>query len=172
MYVWLSKLSCSCTILMSTGLRLEIIYSSKWQCWTKQAWYTTFLFSFSCWWQTISSPSSWECYYFGCGMWYWKGKLICKLPRLQYHNGKFQLINSDWHLTKWAIEVAQEYPNTIVQGVDLSPIQPVEIPGNCSFRVQNVETEWDTEEQFDFIHSRAMFIAFTDWSQFIKNCYK
>src|ERR1700748_2549719 len=59
-----------------------------------------------------------------------------------------------------------------VLGADLSPIQPSEIPSNCSFRVQNVETEWDSDETFDLIHARAMFIAFADWPQFFKNCYK
>ena len=59
-----------------------------------------------------------------------------------------------------------------VLGVDLSPIQPSGFPSNCSFRVQNVETEWDSDERFDLIHARAMIVAFTDWPQFFKNCYK
>jgi hypothetical protein len=35
--------------------------------------------------------------------------------------------------------MAQENPSIGVQGVDLSPIQPSEVPGNCSFHVQNIE---------------------------------
>jgi hypothetical protein len=59
-----------------------------------------------------------------------------------------------------------------VLGVDLSPIQPSERPSNCSFRILNVETGWDSEEKFDLIHTRAMITAFTDWPRFFQNCYK
>jgi hypothetical protein len=59
-----------------------------------------------------------------------------------------------------------------VLGVDLSPIQPKDVPANCSFRVQNVETEWNTDEQFDLIHCRAMILAFGDWLEYMKIAYK
>jgi hypothetical protein len=59
-----------------------------------------------------------------------------------------------------------------VQGVDLSPIQPSEVPSNCSFHVQNIVDGWDSDEKFDLIHARAMIIAFADWLQFFKDCYR
>jgi hypothetical protein len=59
-----------------------------------------------------------------------------------------------------------------VLGIDLSPIQPKNIPDNCSFRVQNVETDWDTDEQFDLIHCRAMILAIGDWPGYIKNAFR
>jgi hypothetical protein len=59
-----------------------------------------------------------------------------------------------------------------VQGIDLSPIQPSDVPSNCSFRVQNIESGWDSDEKFDLIHARAMIIAFADWLQFFKDCYR
>ena len=68
--------------------------------------------------------------------------------------------------------MALENRNMSVQGVDLSPIQPSDVPSNCSFRVQDIEKGWDSDERFDLIHARAMIIAFADWLQFFKNCYR
>ena len=68
--------------------------------------------------------------------------------------------------------MAQENPKMSVLGVDLSPIQPSDLPSNCSFRVLNVEDVWDSDERFDLIHARAMIIAFTDWLKFFQSCYK
>src|ERR1700712_5407921 len=95
---------------------------------------------------------------------------------MRYWKGKFIRANSFPSLRlaciKWAIEMALENPSMSVLGVDLSPIQPSEVPSNCSFRVQNIENGWDSDEKFDLIHARAMFIAFEDWLQFFKNCYR
>jgi ubiquinone/menaquinone biosynthesis C-methylase UbiE len=38
----------------------------------------------------------------------------------------------------WPYEVAFEYPNTIVRGIDLSPIQPRHVPDNCEFIVHDL----------------------------------
>ncbi|KAF2672387.1 S-adenosyl-L-methionine-dependent methyltransferase [Microthyrium microscopicum] len=71
----------------------------------------------------------------------------------------------------WTIEFADDYPNASVLGVDLSPIQPAYVPVNCSFRVDNVETDWVHEETYDFIHSRAMVAALKDWPGFIQQAF-
>jgi hypothetical protein len=68
--------------------------------------------------------------------------------------------------------MALENPSMSVQGVDLSPIQPFEVPSNCSFRIQNIENEWDSDEKIDLIHARAMIIAIAGWLNFFKNCYR
>ncbi|KAK7428821.1 hypothetical protein QQZ08_004591 [Neonectria magnoliae] len=68
----------------------------------------------------------------------------------------------------WAIEMADEFPNAVVNGVDLSPIQPEWVPGNCSFHVDDYEDEWTyrEREKFDYIHGRALSGTSADWSRF------
>ncbi|KAG5815068.1 hypothetical protein H9Q74_011915, partial [Fusarium xylarioides] len=65
----------------------------------------------------------------------------------------------------WAIEMADEYPNATVAGVDLSPIQPDWVPGNCMFHVDDYEDEWTyrESEKFDYIHGRALSGTSADW---------
>ncbi|KAF5230777.1 hypothetical protein FAUST_9634 [Fusarium austroamericanum] len=68
----------------------------------------------------------------------------------------------------WAIEMADEYPNASVAGVDLSPIQPDWVPGNCVFHVDDYEDEWTyrENERFDYIHGRALCGTSADWPLF------
>ncbi|KAF5615166.1 methyltransferase [Fusarium tjaetaba] len=70
----------------------------------------------------------------------------------------------------WAIEMADEYPNATVAGVDLSPIQPDWVPGNCMFHVDDYEDEWTyrESEKFDYIHGRALSGTSADWMKFYK----
>ncbi|RJE24866.1 Methyltransferase [Aspergillus sclerotialis] len=56
----------------------------------------------------------------------------------------------------WAIEMADEYPNAIVKGTDLSPIQPRWTPPNCFFEVDDFESPWDFSHRFDFIYARNL----------------
>ncbi|KAF2838003.1 S-adenosyl-L-methionine-dependent methyltransferase [Patellaria atrata CBS 101060] len=72
----------------------------------------------------------------------------------------------------WTIEFADEHPSANVLGIDLSPIQPTEVPTNCSFLVDNVELEWTHDRKFDFIHSRAMVIGIRDWPAYIQRAFK
>ncbi|KAE8442529.1 hypothetical protein EG329_003244 [Mollisiaceae sp. DMI_Dod_QoI] len=60
----------------------------------------------------------------------------------------------------WAIEFAQEYPEAIVIGTDLSPIQPGYVPPNCQFQVDDAEEVWTFREPFDYIHARAIVTCF------------
>jgi hypothetical protein len=59
-----------------------------------------------------------------------------------------------------------------VLGVDLSPIQPPNVPVNCSFRVDNAEEEWVLEEKYDFIHLRAMILAIKNWPRLIERAFE
>ncbi|KAF4445598.1 methyltransferase [Fusarium austroafricanum] len=70
----------------------------------------------------------------------------------------------------WAIEMADEYPNASVAGVDLSPIQPDWVPGNCRFHVDDYEDEWTyrESEHFDYIHGRALSGTSADWARFYR----
>ncbi|KAK8191283.1 S-adenosyl-L-methionine-dependent methyltransferase [Phyllosticta capitalensis] len=72
----------------------------------------------------------------------------------------------------WSIEFADEHPNANVLGIDLSPIQPTEIPPNCSFLVDDAEDEWTWDTRFDFIHLRAMVAAIKNWARLLDQSYE
>ena len=68
-----------------------------------------------------------------------------------YHCARTALIQG-----RWAIEVADDYPRAQVIGIDLSPMQPQEVPENCEFIIGDLtETLEDFDEgSFDLVHSR------------------
>lgn len=71
----------------------------------------------------------------------------------------------------WCMELADELPETVVQGVDLSPIQPVFVPPNCQFYVDDLEAPWTYEEKFDYIHGRAMAAVIADWPALFRQIF-
>jgi trans-aconitate methyltransferase len=71
----------------------------------------------------------------------------------------------------WAIEFAEENPSATVLGTDLSPIQPTEVPPNCSFLIDDCDNDWVFREHFDFVHTRAMVAAIKDWPRFFEQAY-
>ncbi|GES59703.1 methyltransferase [Aspergillus terreus] len=56
----------------------------------------------------------------------------------------------------WAIDFADEHPESEVIGNDLSPIQPAWIPPNCRFEVDDFEQPWSYSQPFDYIHGREL----------------
>ncbi|KAK2041695.1 S-adenosyl-L-methionine-dependent methyltransferase, partial [Colletotrichum somersetense] len=42
----------------------------------------------------------------------------------------------------WAIDMADEYPDADVVGIDLSPIQPEFVPPNVHFLVDDADARW------------------------------
>lgn len=68
----------------------------------------------------------------------------------------------------WAIDVADEIPNSSVYGIDLSPIQPEWVPNNCHFHVDDYEDQWTfrEDEKFDYIHGRSLCGTSGDWPRF------
>jgi len=56
----------------------------------------------------------------------------------------------------WAIDFADEHPESQVLGIDLSPIQPEFVPPNCSFEIDDIEEPWTYKFKHDFIHVRMM----------------
>ncbi|KAL4881871.1 S-adenosyl-L-methionine-dependent methyltransferase [Aspergillus karnatakaensis] len=56
----------------------------------------------------------------------------------------------------WAIDFADEHPESEVIGNDLSPIQPSWIPPNCRFEVDDFELTWSYSQPFDYIHGREL----------------
>ncbi|RDW92533.1 hypothetical protein BP5796_01927 [Coleophoma crateriformis] len=72
----------------------------------------------------------------------------------------------------WAIDFAEEHPETTVIGIDVSPIQPSFVPPNCIFEIDDLEKPWNFTYKFDFIHSRMMTGSFQDWPRFVQQCYE
>jgi hypothetical protein len=70
------------------------------------------------------------------------------------------------------MEFADAHPSATVLGVDLSPRQSEQIPQNCSFRVDNIEADWISDEKYDFIHSRAMVAGIKDWRRLIEQSFE
>lgn len=71
----------------------------------------------------------------------------------------------------WAIDYAEEHPESQVIGVDVSPIQPTFIPPNLQFEIDDLEQTWTFAHGFDFIHSRMMTGSFGDWAKIIEQMF-
>ncbi|CAG8439735.1 9721_t:CDS:2 [Scutellospora calospora] len=71
----------------------------------------------------------------------------------------------------WSFEIAQEFPDANVYGIDISPNFPVSIkPKNCNFQICNiVEGLPFKDEEFDYVFMRYMVFALKQhqWSQIL-----
>ncbi|KAF5027262.1 hypothetical protein F66182_635 [Fusarium sp. NRRL 66182] len=73
----------------------------------------------------------------------------------------------------WAIEMGEQYPSANVLGIDLSPIQPIWLPPNVQFMVDDVESHWlHPQNHFDYIHSRHTVQAIKDWPGLFQNAFQ
>ncbi|OHW95452.1 methyltransferase domain-containing protein [Colletotrichum incanum] len=59
-----------------------------------------------------------------------------------------------------------------VLGMDLSPIQPQDVPPNVRFEVDDIEEEWLYSRSFDYVHSRFINACISDWEKMIRKAYK
>ncbi|KAJ5084553.1 hypothetical protein NUU61_009132 [Penicillium alfredii] len=65
----------------------------------------------------------------------------------------------------WAIDYADEHPDSEVIGIDLSAIQPSWVPPNCRFEIDDFEEPWSYSQPFDFIHGRELEGSIRDHSR-------
>ena len=79
----------------------------------------------------------------------------------------------------WCREIALENPQSEVLGLDIAPpdpkTSPLSFPGNCSFRVANIEQSWGFQEDdpaFDFINGRMLVLAIKDWDALFAEVYR
>ncbi|KAE8150574.1 S-adenosyl-L-methionine-dependent methyltransferase [Aspergillus avenaceus] len=74
----------------------------------------------------------------------------------------------------WALEMAEDFPNSEIVGTDLSPIQPNWAPPNCTFMIDDAESDWafSKDEAFDYIHARVMGGGIGDWQRFLEQTYE
>ncbi|UQC80164.1 UMTA [Colletotrichum lupini] len=71
----------------------------------------------------------------------------------------------------WAIDFADLHPEAEVLGMDLSPVQPSDVPPNVRFEIDDIEEEWLYSQPFDYIHSRIITGGISDWKKMIKKAY-
>lgn len=70
-------------------------------------------------------------------------------------------------------DFAEEYPDSDVTGIDLSPIQPSLLPSNCHFVIDDCTKPWSfPEDYFDLVHVRALFGSVADWPAFYKEALR
>ncbi|KAK6586958.1 hypothetical protein PZA11_000248 [Diplocarpon coronariae] len=73
----------------------------------------------------------------------------------------------------WAIELGDALPSATIVGVDQSPIQPVWVPANVSFEIDDVNEPWlQAEGSIDFIYIRTMAGSIKDWPSLLKEAYR
>ncbi|KAF4458773.1 methyltransferase [Fusarium albosuccineum] len=73
----------------------------------------------------------------------------------------------------WAIDFAEEFPDTEVIGTDISPIQPSWAPSNVKFEIEDCNQEWTYKpNSVDFIHSRYLYGSLKDWSVYFQQAFK
>ncbi|KAF2456730.1 SAM dependent methyltransferase [Lineolata rhizophorae] len=73
----------------------------------------------------------------------------------------------------WAIDFADHYPSASVIGTDLSPIQPLSVPPNLQFEIDDCCMDWTyRKESFDFVHIRSLYGCVADWPAFYEQCFK
>ncbi|CRK44216.1 hypothetical protein BN1723_000902 [Verticillium longisporum] len=68
----------------------------------------------------------------------------------------------------WAIDVSDQlwegsHEHAIVDGLDLSPIQPREVPLSVSFTRTNIEGPWPLPPGYDLIHVQMLLGSICDW---------
>lgn len=72
-----------------------------------------------------------------------------------------------------ARDVAQAYPNTEVIGTDITPMQPIFVPNNLSFQLDDAQLPWTfPDNHFDFIHTRGLVGAIKDWPSLYSEIYR
>ncbi|KAF8466870.1 S-adenosyl-L-methionine-dependent methyltransferase [Kalaharituber pfeilii] len=73
----------------------------------------------------------------------------------------------------WAIDFADQHPESQVLGNDLSPIQPKWVPPNLKFEVDDMEEDWTYHDDFfDYIHIRSLSGSFRSWDAILAQAYR
>lgn len=71
----------------------------------------------------------------------------------------------------WCMEMGDLYPSATVTGLDLSPIQPIWVPPNVKFMVDDIEDTWMSGD-YDLIHMRAIAPLMKDLQRLLKQAFE
>lgn len=69
-------------------------------------------------------------------------------------------------------DCAEKHPEASVKGTDISPIQPVWVPPNAYFEIDDFNLDWDDHNKYDLIHERELIGSIPDWNEFYVKCFK
>ncbi|ESK94530.1 tam domain methyltransferase [Moniliophthora roreri MCA 2997] len=70
----------------------------------------------------------------------------------------------------WAVAIADEFPRAEVIGIDLAPLQPRDVPPNCTFELYDLDSGPIPypDEYFDFVHARSIHFGIRDYDRLLK----
>lgn len=73
----------------------------------------------------------------------------------------------------WAIDFGDQFPDSLVTGTDISPIQPAWVPPNTKFEIDDATQPWTWhDDTFGFIHMRYLVGAIADWDALFLEAYR
>ncbi|KAH8689643.1 S-adenosyl-L-methionine-dependent methyltransferase [Talaromyces proteolyticus] len=73
----------------------------------------------------------------------------------------------------WSVDLGDQHPGaSLIMGIDLSPIQPLWVPPNVKFIIDDIELDWNESQPYDYIHCRYMAGSIKDWPRLIRQCYE
>ena len=70
------------------------------------------------------------------------------------------------------MDMADLHPQAQVTGIDISPIQPLWVPPNCHFEIEDIEQDWLVGSNFDYIFGRELLMSIRDWPKLISQAYE
>lgn len=76
------------------------------------------------------------------------------------------------HNLTWISDVAEKHPEADVKGIDVSPIQPIWVPPNTVFELDDFNLEWQDQNKYDLIHERELLGSVPDWPMFYERCFR
>ncbi|KAI5356982.1 Putative S-adenosyl-L-methionine-dependent methyltransferase [Septoria linicola] len=72
----------------------------------------------------------------------------------------------------WAIDFADENPESQVIATDISAVQPHWVPPNLRFEIDDCTEPWTfAEGQFEFIHVRSLYGSIADWPELYERIF-
>lgn len=74
----------------------------------------------------------------------------------------------------WAIDMGDLYPSALIEGTDLSPIQPTCAPPNVFFIIDDAsQSDWAVpDNHYDYIHERILAGSFESFGDILKTAFK
>ena len=77
-------------------------------------------------------------------------------------------------LTRWsrAVTFGENYPDAEVIATDISASQPIDVPPNVDFQIDDINSDWTYTDPFDFIHMRGLSGASFDWPKIYAQAYQ
>jgi hypothetical protein len=76
-------------------------------------------------------------------------------------------------LTSCSSDFADQFPSADVVGTDISPIQPLWVPPNCKFQIDDAQLPWTWPvDHFDFVHIRNLHGSIGDWPALYAQCFR